>query len=1236
MPNRLDFDVVFAELGRLDQTGNIAVLSAVIIVLLLYLLVVIFARKADKRDKAKEGPAFHLPLTQGATYEYDLTVVTGVWRESGTDANVAVVIHGSEAESQPIILHKNMINSRTILARGNDDKFVIYLPVSLGIVQYIRVWHDNSGKSPSWYFGHAIVRDRQTGRKWTFISNSWLALEKGEGRIDKILTPISRREMKTFKHSLNSRGSKSFSEGHLWLSVVTKPPRNKFTRVQRATCCLCLLFSAMLANALFYRTDETADPTIQIGPLKFSWRQIVVGIESALIVTPVNLLITSLFKNSAKKPSKKVDITKLEDKPEPVRRNRYSSLSCEQDTSCEKVAWKNETSFWTRTRKRMCDKTKKDFFCPHFCIYISWFLSFATVSVSALFTFFFSLMWGKDIANQWLSSMLVSFTEDLFVLQPIKIVLIMVLVACFFSDRVDTDFSPVKNHKTTEQLSPLETEVAYDAKGIIVEMPEEAVLEQAREYRVKEEKMYSFGRELLMYLLFLLLLTTVCYGNRSYHGYLMTKNIKDIFSNYSLAKDPRFFWSWLNGQFVDGIYAGEWYNKDRVKEQEYIGNKMSILLGVPRLRQLRVQKDSCMIPEESKEVVRHCNDFYSLSEEDRTHLSLPGWRPFTGSVSWANLSDLCPAPWRYVTMEKIHNSPSWGFFHVYDGGGYIADLGYSKLTAEGIITNLREYGWLDRQTRAVLLEFSVYNPNTGYISISTYHYEILPTGYGNPFAKIDTLPLTSTQTGFYRFYLICQLLFILMVIFFMLKEFYNIFKKKCSYFRNAWNWVEILQIMFSFLVVVFYVLKSKMILKSVVKVKKNPFVSVSFGEAVDWSHAENSVLALTVFTTTVKLLRMIRFNPHVSIMMSSLRLSRGLLVSYSVILAIIILSYAQLGRLALGGYMLQYSSFQRTLFTEFVMCLGGKMDLEDLTRANRVLGPLFGFSFRGLMSFIFVNFFVAIFNDSYEEIKDNTHKQSKNFEMHDFILERLRELLGFKKETQRENDIDNNPATPKHTAPESVSHEKLTFTSVAVSSQRLCRMARRKQPRISKEENRNERATVVRFKCESTAKMADVEARKRRIQKLKCVTSSFFVMKSLTRERMFRRMSDLTDKLAMDEVEQDKELLSIIRFLLLMNSYYDDCYRMCSPDKTSSYDDNAITSLTTPSSSPISRIDMETSEPGETLELLRSRETSRPLPYHLRGMELREQLRSTLATKRAKRVKPKPSNSFIYKHYAFL
>ena len=444
-------------------------------------------------------------------------MATGVWKGSGTDANVVIVIHGSEAESQPIILNRNMITSRTILARGNEDEFVIHLPVSVGEVQYIHVRHDNSGKNPSWYFSYATISDRQTGKVWTFLSSTWFALEKGDGKIDRLLFPISSQETKTFKYSLNSKGSKSFSEGHLWLSVVTKPPWSKFTRVQRATCCLSLLMSAMLANALFYRTDKVADPTIQIGPLKFSWRQIVVGIESALIVTPVNLLIMALFKNSSEKPSSKVDAREKE--------NNSAYLSCGENDE--------NSSIWTRALRRLRTGTKKDFMLPHYCVYISWFLSFVTVSVSATFTFFFSLQWGKEISNQWLSSMMVSFTEDLFVLQPIKIVLIIVLTACLFRKN---DSKVVNHHLETEQQIPFESKEANDASSVEVGILNEDELNSAREYQVKEAKMYSFGRELVGYLLFLSLLTIVCYGNRSYHGYLMTKNIKDTFSNFSLVR----------------------------------------------------------------------------------------------------------------------------------------------------------------------------------------------------------------------------------------------------------------------------------------------------------------------------------------------------------------------------------------------------------------------------------------------------------------------------------------------------------------------------------------------------------------------------------------------------------------------------------------------------------------------------------------------------------------------------
>ena len=44
--------------------------------------------------------------------------------------------------------------------------------------------------------------------------------------------------------------------------------------------------------------------------------------------------------------------------------------------------------------------------------------------------------------------------------------------------------------------------------------------------------------------------------------------------------------------------------------------------------------------------------------------------------------------------------------------------------------------------------------------------------------------------------------------------------------------MEILRILLSVLVVVFYIIKSKLILKLAAIVKENPFATVSFGEAV--------------------------------------------------------------------------------------------------------------------------------------------------------------------------------------------------------------------------------------------------------------------------------------------------------------------------------------------------------------------------------------------------------------------
>ena len=56
---------------------------------------------------------------------------------------------------------------------------------NLGKLTFLRIWHDNTGVGDyaSWFFGVAIVKDMQTGEKFQFINNQWLAVEKDDGQV---------------------------------------------------------------------------------------------------------------------------------------------------------------------------------------------------------------------------------------------------------------------------------------------------------------------------------------------------------------------------------------------------------------------------------------------------------------------------------------------------------------------------------------------------------------------------------------------------------------------------------------------------------------------------------------------------------------------------------------------------------------------------------------------------------------------------------------------------------------------------------------------------------------------------------------------------------------------------------------------------------------------------------------------------------------------------------------------
>ena len=169
-------------------------------------------------------------------------------------------------------------SSNKLFSRGNSDVFVLYADKSLGVIQGVQIGHDNFGDNPSWYLEEILIREVQSKQSWKFVANQWFALERGDGRIERVIDQSSTHLY--FGNEVARRWRRGIVEWHIWVSVAAKLKKSRFTRVQRLSYCLSVLLTSMFANAMFYKLEGKYEQLIQVGPLKMSWRQVVTGIES--------------------------------------------------------------------------------------------------------------------------------------------------------------------------------------------------------------------------------------------------------------------------------------------------------------------------------------------------------------------------------------------------------------------------------------------------------------------------------------------------------------------------------------------------------------------------------------------------------------------------------------------------------------------------------------------------------------------------------------------------------------------------------------------------------------------------------------------------------------------------------------------------------------------------------------------------------------------------------------------
>ena len=242
-----------------------------------------------------------------ATYHYELTFFTGQRRGAGTTAQVSCLLIGDLGDSGICILKDE---ERPTFRQGSANSFIISVGESLGTITSLRVWHDNHGLSPAWFLKRVLVRNLQSDECAVFICERWFALDEDDGAITRELTPANEKELTSFSRLFNSKLYKDFTDAHLWFSVLLKPARSTFTRAQRASCCLCLLSTAMVSSAMFYGQTAAGDESgsLVLGPIEINLKSIMIGVQCSLVIVPVNIVVVTIFKSMKVKGAKKEDI----------------------------------------------------------------------------------------------------------------------------------------------------------------------------------------------------------------------------------------------------------------------------------------------------------------------------------------------------------------------------------------------------------------------------------------------------------------------------------------------------------------------------------------------------------------------------------------------------------------------------------------------------------------------------------------------------------------------------------------------------------------------------------------------------------------------------------------------------------------------------------------------------------------------------------------------------------------
>nr|XP_020641422.1 polycystic kidney disease and receptor for egg jelly-related protein-like isoform X2 [Pogona vitticeps] len=900
---------------------------------------------------------------------YLLTIYTGSRLRAGTQATVFIQLTGQNGVSDVHQL-KHPLFPRNF-RRGAINTFLLTTEMDLGELSSLHVWHNNCYFGSNWYLSRVKVQNTDTKQSWLFMCRKWFALGKDDCQIERTFPVTNPNVPLSTIDTFLIMVSHGLSNDHLWLSVFAHSIDDSFSRFQRLSCCLAILLSSLVFNIMFFSIEY--EQHVHLVDLQ-TLRSIRIGIQSALMSIPVELIVTTLFKYSVKKHSwcnrdpqvkekssflseSSSKEASLKDAPLTKKKSKPFSL---MDLNANNNAAKKET---------FSEKIQKPQLLLCFLV-IAWSFVFCTSGLSSFFIILHGLSYDEKTSFEWLIASLTSFCLSVFLFETVKIVAISAWntgSAKFCAKLPWLRYPDIQFHgriMTMEEMAQSHRELLRLRASKQYQPINEEELTVLRRIEKIKNLGYIFVKNMLCHLVFLTLILNATHPaeitNSFYYNQLMYNRFSVGLSKVHTIED---IYNWVKDIFVPLIH--------NEYQPTYLLNTWSKVLGLPRMRQIRSTDSisTCYFPHGLANTYilsgTHCQKKYGIDPEDQTNYFGSWAMPVNSSVpndSSGFLGFTFEHPttqWEYNSYGELNSYPSRGYsFYFFPGE--------PKANSTTRLKTLETSNWLDDKTWALIVELTTFNPDADLFCSISIIFESSDIGSVNSSVSVHSyrLPLFSDQS---KSQILLLLGTIYMLIVYIADECRVLYQKRLRYISTAANIINfgIKTTCTVFLVLLLFKFKLAFDLVQFYLQHQERFIP--FHAVSQFDQVIRIIMGFLAFLLVLKMYRYFRFLYGVRLAQKSLYAAIPTMINLSIAGGIFFFAYMSLGYLGFGQHEWNFHNVIYSFSTILSYCALAFRNTEF--SSDEFLGGLFLGSFMVVMICVFVNLSQVILISSHVDMK---------------------------------------------------------------------------------------------------------------------------------------------------------------------------------------------------------------------------------------------------------------------------